>query len=75
MSRISFRVKLFAVVLAVVGLASIPTDTGKAACNGQCGKVNKRSACIRAFDSSGDPIDMGTDCYFVGESCMNTTCG
>ena len=75
MVRVAFRVKLLLIVLVLAAIAALPTPASKAQCNGQCGKVNKTPACIRAFNSSGDPIDIGTDCFFFQGSCLNTQCG
>lgn len=74
MNRVAFRVKLFFIVLILAAIAALPAPGSKAQCNGQCGRVGKTPACIRAFNSSGEPIETGTDCFFFQGTCMNTRC-
>jgi hypothetical protein len=74
MNRIGLRIKLLLIAVIASATLVLPSPSGKAACNGQCGKVNGQGACIRAFNSTGDPIDIGTDCFFMGQSCLTTQC-
>lgn len=74
MNRLGLRIKLLLITLMTSAILVLPSSPGKAACNGQCGKVNGQQACIRAFNSSGDPIDIGTDCAFIGGGCTTAQC-
>jgi hypothetical protein len=74
MNRVVLRVKLLLILLTLSAIVILPSPAGKAQCNGQCGKVRGSPACIRAFNSTGDPIDIGTDCFFLNGSCLNTQC-
>ena len=74
MNRLGLRIKLLLIAVMAAAILVLPSSSGKAACNGQCSKVNGQQACIRAFNSSGDPIDVGTDCAFLGGNCLTTQC-
>jgi len=75
MKHLGLRVKLTLIALIGSAILVLPSPTGNAACNGFCGKVNGRPACLRTFNSSGDPIDIGSDCSFSPQgSCTNVEC-
>ena len=74
MNRFGLRIKLLLIAIMVSAVAALPSPSGKAACNGQCNRVNGRAACIRVFNSTGDPVDIGTDCWWTGEICTTTQC-
>jgi len=61
MKHLGLRIKLTLIAFMASAILVLPSPTGNAACNGFCGKVNGRAACIRTFSSTGDPIDVGSD--------------
>lgn len=75
MKHFGLRVKLVLIALLASTTLVLPSPTSDAACNGFCGKVNGRPACLRTFNSSGDPIDIGADCKFSPQgNCSNVVC-
>lgn len=76
MKHLKLRVKLTLIALMASAILVMPSPTGNAACNEFCGKVNGRPACLKAFNSAGDPIDIGSGCLFTPQGvCINAPCG
>lgn len=74
MSRLNLPVRLLLLSLLATAVMLLPTSPSTAQCNGVCGKAKGKPACIRSFNSTGDPVDLGTDCIFQNEQCVATQC-
>jgi hypothetical protein len=75
MTRLVFRLKLLLILLTLSAIVILPSPESKAQCNATCGKVKGKNACIRVYNSTGDPIELGTDCAWFNGNCITAACG